>query len=82
MIPDQEAKPRARPATQLAVAALGVVFGDIGTSPLYTLKACFDFSGAHPIRPYILGRAIDPDGDSRNVGDRDRLLTKLQLAMS
>ena len=25
----------------LAVAALGVVFGDIGTSPLYTIKACF-----------------------------------------
>jgi KUP system potassium uptake protein len=32
----------------LAIAALGVVFGDIGTSPLYTLKACFDFSGAKP----------------------------------
>jgi KUP system potassium uptake protein len=32
----------------LALAALGVVFGDIGTSPLYTLKACFDFSGAVP----------------------------------
>ena len=25
----------------LAVAALGVVFGDIGTSPLYALRACF-----------------------------------------
>ncbi|MGO9020785.1 MAG: potassium transporter Kup [Syntrophobacteraceae bacterium] len=25
----------------LVVAALGVVFGDIGTSPLYTLKVCF-----------------------------------------
>jgi KUP system potassium uptake protein len=33
---------------RLAVAALGIVFGDIGTSPLYTLKACFDFSGASP----------------------------------
>lgn len=31
----------------LAVGALGVVFGDIGTSPLYTLKSCFDISGAH-----------------------------------
>jgi KUP system potassium uptake protein len=30
----------------LALAALGVVFGDIGTSPLYTLEACFNFSGA------------------------------------
>ena len=25
----------------LTLAALGVVFGDIGTSPLYTLKECF-----------------------------------------
>ncbi len=29
----------------LALAALGVVFGDIGTSPLYTLQACFDNTG-------------------------------------
>ena len=26
----------------LAIAALGVVYGDIGTSPLYTVKQCFD----------------------------------------
>ena len=26
----------------LTLAALGVVYGDIGTSPLYTLKECFD----------------------------------------
>ncbi|HVH79824.1 MAG TPA: potassium transporter Kup [Stellaceae bacterium] len=26
----------------MAIAALGVVYGDIGTSPLYTLKQCFD----------------------------------------
>ena len=26
----------------LSLAAVGVVFGDIGTSPLYALKACFD----------------------------------------
>ena len=37
--------PPAHSAT-LAVAALGVVFGDIGTSPLYTLAACFNLSGA------------------------------------
>ncbi len=30
----------------LAVGALGVVFGDIGTSPLYTLQACLDSVGA------------------------------------
>ena len=31
----------------LAVAAIGVVFGDIGTSPLYTMKEVF--AGHHPI---------------------------------
>jgi KUP system potassium uptake protein len=31
----------------LALAALGVVYGDIGTSPLYALKEVF--SGAHPV---------------------------------
>ena len=37
------------------LAALGIVFGDIGTSPLYTLKTAFDFlsSGGGPER--ILG---------------------------
>ena len=37
---------RKQSLSALAVAALGVVFGDIGTSPLYTLKACFAVSGA------------------------------------
>ena len=31
----------------LALGALGVVFGDIGTSPLYTFKVCFH--GIHAI---------------------------------
>ena len=31
------------------IAALGVVFGDIGTSPLYTLKECF--GGEHALPP-------------------------------
>jgi len=31
----------------LVVAALGIVFGDIGTSPLYTLKECF--GGEHAV---------------------------------
>ena len=31
--------------TSLFVAALGVVFGDIGTSPLYTLRECFNAAG-------------------------------------
>jgi KUP system potassium uptake protein len=39
----------------LAVAALGVVFGDIGTSPLYTLKTCFDSANAAPTAENALG---------------------------
>jgi len=31
----------------ISLAALGVVFGDIGTSPLYALRECF--FGAHPV---------------------------------
>ncbi|WP_300454664.1 KUP/HAK/KT family potassium transporter, partial [Accumulibacter sp.] len=30
-----------------ALAAMGVVFGDIGTSPLYTMKEVF--GGHHPL---------------------------------
>ena len=37
------------------VAALGVVFGDIGTSPLYTLKTVLDYTGPHPDPAATLG---------------------------
>lgn len=33
----------------LAITALGVIYGDIGTSPLYTIKECF--SGKHGVIP-------------------------------
>src|SRR3954452_9531228 len=39
--------PRSR--NVLALAALGVVFGDIGTSPLYAMQAIF--TGDHPVQP-------------------------------
>src|SRR5215469_15789568 len=39
----------------LAFAALGVVFGDIGTSPLYALQTVLDITGGHPNRETILG---------------------------
>ena len=40
----------------LAVAAAGVVFGDIGTSPLYALRACFaSLSGEGVTLPNVLG---------------------------
>jgi KUP system potassium uptake protein len=48
----------ARGRTALAVtglAALGIVFGDIGTSPLYTLKTAFDFLGGDVTPDRILG---------------------------
>ena len=37
------------------LAALGIVFGDIGTSPLYTLKTAFDFLHGDPTPDRILG---------------------------
>jgi KUP system potassium uptake protein len=39
--------PGGRALAALSLAALGVVYGDIGTSPLYALKECF--RGAHSI---------------------------------
>ncbi|MRS15351.1 potassium transporter Kup [Enterobacteriaceae bacterium RIT691] len=39
----------------LAGSALGVVFGDIGTSPLYTLKTVILLSGSSPTPQVILG---------------------------
>jgi len=41
--------------TSLSLAALGVVFGDIGTSPLYTLKTVLNLTGAHPNAATTLG---------------------------
>ena len=43
-------------AAGLTLAALGVVFGDIGTSPLYTVQTCFsDFTGLKPTPDNVLG---------------------------
>jgi KUP system potassium uptake protein len=43
------AAPEGKYLAVLTVGALGVVFGDIGTSPLYALRECF--VGHHPIPP-------------------------------
>ena len=40
---------RALGGAALTVAALGVVFGDIGTSPIYTIQTAFNPSDPHPI---------------------------------
>lgn len=39
----------AKDLARLSLAALGVVYGDIGTSPLYAVKECF--SGSHSVVP-------------------------------
>ena len=39
----------------LALGALGVVYGDIGTSPLYTMKTVLEWEGGHPTPEVALG---------------------------
>jgi KUP system potassium uptake protein len=47
---------RARPGgIVLGLSALGIVFGDIGTSPLYTLKTVLNLTGANPEAGSVLG---------------------------
>lgn len=44
------------PIVALALGALGVVYGDIGTSPLYALRSCFTGPAAVPVtRDNVLG---------------------------
>lgn len=52
----QPAEPSNQPFRVLAIAVLGVVYGDIGTSPIYALRECF--AGKHPLpvsEPNVLG---------------------------
>jgi KUP system potassium uptake protein len=52
MSSDRKSSQRLAP---MALAALGVVFGDIGTSPLYTMAACFTGPGLAVTPEHILG---------------------------
>ena len=45
----QEATEPSKRIAALALGALGIVYGDIGTSPLYALRECF--FGTHPVPP-------------------------------
>jgi KUP system potassium uptake protein len=48
--------PEFRAVLRLSLTSLGVVYGDIGTSPLYAMKACFSGKGAiAPIPTNIFG---------------------------
>jgi hypothetical protein len=45
----RSAKMRTPAQAALVVGALGVVFGDIGTSPLYTIQTVFNPDDPHPV---------------------------------
>jgi KUP system potassium uptake protein len=48
----EEAGPRSETGLAgLSIAALGVVFGDIGTSPVYTFRECFNPEHGLPLSP-------------------------------
>ncbi len=47
--PGHRTPPTGKALAGLALGALGVVYGDIGTSPLYTMKECF--TGPHGMAP-------------------------------
>jgi KUP system potassium uptake protein len=51
---DEPASQR-RLVVRLAIATLGIVFGDIGTSPLYALRECFGEHGVAPTPANVLG---------------------------
>jgi KUP system potassium uptake protein len=48
-------KPRPAAVAAMGVGALGIVFGDIGTSPLYTLKTAFDYLHGDATPERVLG---------------------------
>ena len=59
-MPTSQPAPRGRPAPEaslptLALAALGIVFGDIGTSPLYTFKTVFGHTAGYIDSLHALG---------------------------
>jgi KUP system potassium uptake protein len=51
MVVASENRSRARSLAAFSLGALGVVYGDIGTSPLYTVKEIFTGSGGIPLTP-------------------------------
>jgi KUP system potassium uptake protein len=50
----EQAPPRG-PLAPMALAALGVVYGDIGTSPLYTFKTAIAWAGGEATPAAVLG---------------------------
>jgi len=50
-----EMGPHLGPLSQMAIGALGVVYGDIGTSPLYTFKTAIEWAGGEATPAVALG---------------------------
>ena len=53
--PDSAPSPGQAGLAALSLSALGIVFGDIGTSPLYTLKTVLNLTGDTPQPEAVLG---------------------------
>ncbi len=75
MAPDQRVDAKTRQnLTRAGLAALGVVFGDIGTSPLYTLKTVLAMTGAGSQHTVLGVLSLDRlDFDHRHLGQICRL---------
>ena len=54
-LPAEQHIPQTANVSLLGLSALGVVFGDIGTSPLYTFKTVLALTGANPDAQAIMG---------------------------
>ena len=52
---DTSSQPRSTPLSTLTLGALGIVFGDIATSPLYALQEAFGSHGVAPSTDNVLG---------------------------
>src|SRR6476646_3214254 len=50
-MPEQDSRSRAATQSALTLLAIGVVFGDIGTSPLYAVKETFSPDHGIPLTP-------------------------------
>jgi KUP system potassium uptake protein len=48
-VPERESAPPQTRLSALTIAAIGVVYGDIGTSPLYTMRVAFGPHGVLPL---------------------------------
>src|SRR5947209_8256164 len=46
---------RRKALARMALGALGIVYGDIGTSPLYTMQQTFGAQGLAPTAENVLG---------------------------